>query len=631
MSGLAAVVLNDDRPSYMSRCLSDISSRLKRRGPHGHGKQIVGRVGLAHFRLDDGSIDIDPTGPWCLRPGGPVLTGDLAIVNAAALCQATGVRKHTQATAILSAYDRWGIDAVERLEGEFAFVLWDPAKHLLLVVRDRFGVRPLAYRQTTDALFVASDFAALAEAGDVPSAEWIAAYLSGQEYDETLSPLQGIRRLAAGHMLVRQGSEEITIRRWWSLEPIDTAPSAGTDALAEALQSAVDLRMPTGAATFLSGGLDSSSLTCLAARSRSDPVHAYSMRYPAMAEMDEGEFINIIRELPNIESHDIFPRNGLALSNPAQMLAEQGAPVQAINLATMRQALEHIQGDGVRVIIDGHGGDEIIGHGLWHFETLARAGKWRSLFRLMRAYSAFTGGASAPTRMGAYMKAYGNRAFRIAGRLLSNEQLDDPFEWRDIVDRDLTRDTDLVARVRNSHAELHSDLPASMRAHAALIVHPGTATGFEVLDRTAASCGLVQRFPFYDRRVVGLCLGQPGHAKIAGGQSRALLRNAMQGILPDPLRLRPDKTDFADEVALAFRSDSTGQIAKLRNGLPEHLEGYVDPDGLARALEMLDDADQSRRSTSMLRLWRILWVDHWLRARETAGGTQITAIPCDGA
>lgn len=578
------------------------------RGAAGRNCHTLGSVGLAHLLLDAG-VENSGLGPWRLRENGPVLTGDISILNTESLFS-NGMRGG-QAQAVLMAYDRWGTDALDKLEGEFAFVLWDPQKKLLWAARDRFGVRPLAYRTSDRMLLIASDSAALVEPEDQPSEIWIAQYLSGQECDDALTAYDGIYRLPPGHMLCSTETG-MSVHKWWTLEPEEVSPAKAPELLAERLSLAVEQRMPSNAATFLSGGLDSSTLTCLAAQGSAQTVRAFSMRYPDMPSLDEGEFIDMVRSDQRVKGHDIFPKQGLALCNPDRMLSEQGNPVQGFNLATMRQALSHIAALDVRVVIDGHGGDEVIGTGEWHYDELACAGKWLPLARGLKAWSGFSGESSFAAQMGMYLSAYGNRLSRKLANFLPSEDPGDPFAWRDILNEDLVARVDLVSRVRTSHSSAHATLPASMRAHAVAIYNPATATGFEVLNKAGASQGLAHRFPFYDRHVVALCLGQPSATKIANGRPRALLREAMKGILPEPIRLRPDKTDFADEVLMGLRADEDGRIASYAQKMPAHLASYVDAPSLKRNVEVLFGSDKAQHAQAIIRVWRVFWLDQWL-------------------
>lgn len=617
MSGLAAIYGPDLPAEAIQARLDAYSDRMARRARHGKGRHVQYGVGLLHLRFDDRGTFVDGAGPWRLRSDGPVLTGDLFLTNVESLCAQVGVANPSQAAAVLAAYDRWGLDAFSRLEGEFAFVLWDPMEQRLCAVRDRFGIRPLAYRRNHGELCIASDAQALAEDTDRPSPIWIANFLSGQETDATLTPFQGVCRLAPSHMLI-QTKESFSIRRWWSLEPEELPPSQAAATLKERLQTAVADRLPPGAATFLSGGLDSSSLTCLAARVGTLPVKAYSMRYPEMASLDEGKYIEAVRRLPNIDGRDILPENGRALHDPSGGLAEQGQPTHAMNMATMRQALAKISKDDVRVIIDGHGGDEVAGTGLWHMATLAQGGRWLELLRMVHAHARFSGSTDIAGTMGQFMSASSNRFMRKAARLLPRAAPDDPFAWRDLVDDGLAGSTDLVSRVRHMTQTAHADLPPHMRLHASMIVNPATASGFEALDRAAISAGLMQRFPFYDHRVAAICLGQPDAQKIAEGRPRSLLRRAMQGVLPEEVRLRSDKVDFFDEIRIALSRDISNRLVQYRQAMPERLRGYVDPATLEKASRMLMEDDRTLQGYGLTRIWRVFWLDQWLMSRDRA-------------
>ena len=150
-----------------------------------------------------------------------------------------------------------------------------------------------------------------------------------------------------------------------------------------------------------------------------------------------------------------------------------------------------------------------------------------------------------------------------------------------------------------------------------------------MLDRAARSAGVVPLYPFYDHRVVELCLWQPDAARIRHGQPRALLREAMRGVLPEAVRLRADKTDFIADFHAALRRDCAGRLAPLRAG-PAILEGWVDGATLRADLAQLDH-DPAPDAQAIFRLWRAMWLTAWLERRASWAAPPAGAAPLSAA
>ncbi|SPJ25536.1 asparagine synthase-related protein [Palleronia abyssalis] len=618
MSGIAAVVDWGANSGRVSRSLPILRNRLRHRGAREPECWQDDRVGLLRF---GGPEPASPaTASLQLREGGPVLTGDLALTNGPALAEETRNRYQGDSVALLDAFDRWGEDAVSRLEGEFAFALWVPASQTLYAVRDRFGIRPLAFSRDPHGLRISSEPAALTGPNAAIDEIWVAQFLGGQNFSETRTPFSGVERLAPGHVLIAR-KDMYSVRQWWQLAPRVLPAKEAPDALAGALEAAVAERMTDKTGTLLSGGLDSSALTCLAARTTKRRITAYSLRYEALPELDEGPFISAVRSTGNISGVDIYPRLGEGFAAADMLFEEQGFPVMAPNLATLRQGLEHAARQGMRGLIDGHGGDEVVGAGTWHFETLARLHRWGALWRLLQNHDRFSHVSEG--RHTLLLLASQHAPWPIRSLLRLGKKPSDTSAWRDLVDRGLADRSALVERVNAALARCHAGLPAQARRHASVMVNPATSDGFEILDRSASRAGVQLHFPFYDRRVVEICLGSSDADKIADGVPRALLRNAMRGILPEVVRCRRDKTDFMAELERSYAADPGGHFKAYRKGFPERLEGYVDPDGLARTIRFLDGA--AERPEALMKLSRVYWLDRWLERREKTKTTKVEA------
>ncbi|TMV92115.1 hypothetical protein FGG78_08940 [Thioclava sp. BHET1] len=613
MSGFAICQMLSGNPAQLPSLLQAVTAAMADRGRDGIAKKTDGKVAMSHLYLDSAGQGPSGLGPWQTEDHGTLLTGDLAIINGRELAQEAGAAYRGDAEAVLQAYARWGLDAIARIEGEFAFGLWDPRSARLIVVRDRFGVKPVAYRVDPDLICVASAPYPLAQLGSQPvrpDAAWIAEYLTDRTFDTQRTAYADVQRLPPGHMMiVERGS--VLMRQWWQLEARELSARDAPEALAEALRRAVTRRMRGRTACLLSGGLDSGSITRLAADHAARPVPAYSLRFPGMPEMDEGVYIDALRETGNIEGIDLPALIGGAFDDPDTLLDEHHQPVLGLGHVTTRQLHRRLAQDGMRTVLDGHGGDEVIGMGTWHLDTLARNGNWAALYLACRAHARFSGDTRGPH--GLMLELLGHHAprpLRGALRRLGRAERPDTLSWRALVDPDLAERSAIVANIQTSLRDTHAHLPEHQRFHAALLSNAGTADAFEFFDRAASAQGIELRFPFYDREVVAIALGQPDAAKIAQGRTRAPLRAAMQGILPDCVRLRPDKTDFTPNLMRGLRADPHGHLSRYQGAMPEILEGYVVPDALsALAARLTQDPSDT---TAMRRLWRVFWLEQWL-------------------
>lgn len=639
---------------------------LAHRGPDGTAWAEDGPAALGHAWRDCTGRDLP--GPRRLRPGGPVLVADLRLDAPEALAGTLGLPPATpDPDLVLQAWDRWGLDLLERIDGDFALALWDPARRALFCARDRFGVKPLFFRCDAEGFRFASEpgaLLALRPGRPEPDPLWVAEYLTGVSTDPGRTAHAGIRSLEPAHLL-RSDGQEVTLRRYWTLAPAPERPADVAPALREALSRSVAARMqggPTGA--MLSGGLDSSAICCLAAAQgqagaaagpaaaglRSDPpggagtgardgapghpdraaaspgrqgpapdarLPVFSLVFDDFPEVDESAHIAAVLARGGFAPHRIGPPLGGAFDGAGAVLAEQQQPPGAMGLATTRGLYACADRAGLRVLLNGHGGDEVMSDGIERLIELASEGRWARLWHETRGAAALCGqgradmllellSAHAPPRL---VRAVARRLRGAAGR-------HDRTAWRRIVHPDLARDTDLVARRRALASAPAEGLSPAMQMHLDRLRAPGMAAAFDTLDRAAARQGIEARYPFFDRRVVELCLGQPASAKLSGGRTRALLREAMRGVLPETVRLRRDKADFWPVALRMLRHPRSLQRIDALAADPGPLAAYVDVDMLRAHVARLHAGEAE--PALLFELWRAAWLSAWLSSEPEA-------------
>ena len=394
MSGIAAVWRLDGAPLHQAT-LDRMIERLAPRAADAVGTWLDGPVGLGHRMLHATPESLQQKLPLAGDTGEVVVTADARLDNRAELMSALGLSHRaadgvSDGELVLRAWERWGEECPARLLGDFAFALWDARRRVLFCARDPAGVKPLYYHLGSRLVAVASETKALLAIPDVPrrlDEISIAACLVPGLDDRVATFYEGILRLPAGHCLtVTAGGG--TARAYWQLDPTREL-RAGSDAeyaeqFRELFTDAVRcrLRSVSPAAAALSGGLDSSSVVCVARAVQeaagTGPLATYTARFPTIPRCDEGAYVAAVeaqgglapRHLPGDTLDPLGDLEGL----PGREDETFHAPGYYMHGALYRAA----RSDGARVFLEGTGGDLVVSHGTGYLHDLARQGRWLS-------------------------------------------------------------------------------------------------------------------------------------------------------------------------------------------------------------------------------------------------------------
>jgi asparagine synthase (glutamine-hydrolysing) len=335
------------------------------RGPDGNGEVDGGAAQLAACRL--AIVDLQPRGlmPMSSTDGRFHIVHNGEIYNRLELREElltadAHLRTTTDTEVILELYAREGEKMLDRLDGMFAFAIWDSQTQELFAARDRVGEKPFDYAIHEGRLYFASEPKALF-AGGVPrqfNEETFAEIFTFRSAAGTRTPYQGVERLLPGHWM-RAGREGVETGRWWAF-PMD-GQTSDKNALGQLLRDSVRRRLiadvPVG--TFLSGGLDSSAVTALAAEMSDAPVSSFTVRYQG-TEIDEGVYAEAVAASSRVDHHQIqtdWRDLPTLLSDATWHFDEPIAfPASSDMLAISRYARQH-----VHVLLTGESSDELLG------------------------------------------------------------------------------------------------------------------------------------------------------------------------------------------------------------------------------------------------------------------------------
>ena len=578
------------------------------------------------------------------RPQAPVLlrhdpaTGCRAVADARlddrdALVSALGLPREARdgddAALVLQAWLRWGEGCVERLEGDFAFAVHDPRRGGLFLARDRMGVRPLflhhapgklcVFGSSADAVLAHPQVPATLDEGRI--ADFLVSQLEG--LDKTSTYFRDIQRLPPAHWIAIDHAPART-RRYWSLADAKTPDLPDTDAAwADALGAALDAavaRHLDGDETIgcmLSGGLDSSSLAIVASQQLAaagrGPLPTFSSIDASDPDCAETQAIRAMLALPGF-APTLIDHADLAALRPQllQDIARAEEPVDALAAllhAQYRMAALH----GVDALMDGIDGDSLFSPGAGLVRQI-RGGHWRQAWRnaqglqrilgqpgtARRALGQATRSALMPDPLRAQVAA-----LRLGGRTRRNIETS-------LIAPDFARRIDLRGRLATLARHGSPDRSDARREAVAALDHPYTTVALERYHRLGAAHGVQPRHPFTDRRLLELCVHLPDGQRFDRGWSKAVLRRAMTGRLPDPVAWRRGKQHLGWTLTRRLLAPDRDALAARLAGQWAVLAPYLDRAKLDRALAALDRPGDDEALQS---LFEALALGHWLTQR----------------
>lgn len=538
----------------------------------------------------------------------------------------------TDTEVVLAAYREWGESCFNKFNGMWAMAIFDVPKRRLLLCRDRFGVKPLVYCDRADRFSFASDCLALLRDPRTPCAldpEAIHHYLSMTVVPAPLTAFQAIRRLPPGHLLELDESG-LRIRRWYSLDSVGQEPLDDHEAaerLDDLLSNAVALRLhadvPVGA--FLSGGVDSSLVSAMAARSGSPKgrLRTFTISFPGAGALDESrhawDVARHIRAKPHV--YELAPDFPQILRDFASSIDEPFASPSALGVYLLsREASREI-----KVVLTGDGGDEACA-GYWS----RHAGidrKWDGFARKhmgwLRSETAVNGWPDVAWKDETLVERL-SRRYRF--ERLPDQALRDRHYLRTIAfaaseaEKRLlyTRDwADQCVRY-DTDAWLAARLPApgGDRVERWQRFDISTTLADEMLakaDRATMAWGIEARTPLLDYRVVEHCLSLPASSKVDGdGNGKLVLKRVARKYLPAEILDRP-KQGFTLPLSQWFKGEMAPLLSDTLSPSALARHGILDGDSVAGLLALHRGAP-SERVTALL--YSALFLQLWLDARK---------------
>lgn len=609
MCGIVAIV-GDSKA--LGRRRDGALDLIAHRGPDDRGTWEDADTWLGSRRL--AIIDLSPGGhqPRVDRETGVSITFNGEIYNYLELREQLAALGHRFATAsdtevLLRAYLEWGAEMLPRLNGMWAFVIWDPRARQAFFARDRLGVKPFCYSSLGGSLRIASEPKALLLLDPtlrrVDEATLYDFLAEGRLYTGTRSFYRGIAVLAPGHSgTFSPGDSSPTIQCWWSA-PSEAASPVGYEQAVRGfgglLEDAVRLRLrsdvPVG--FTLSGGLDSSAVLQAAAATSNGAarLQAFTSVYEAEATqvVDERQWAQLVASKYHVDLQevraDVTDWQGVL----ERIVWHMDGPGYSPAVFPLWRIMECARSRGVPVLLEGQGADELLG-GYTQYAALAL---WQSLFR---------------GRLGMFAREYRSFARTFSIRMLSlwlaRERMSFAVQaYRRRVGALGTIDPDFARRQRGrTSRRLPRSVNARLRVDLSREILPGL---LHYGDAISMAHSIESRLPFLDYRVVEFASALPGEYKVSRGDTKRILRDHLRQVGLPEIANRRDKQGYPTP-ANAWMTANDGALLRSHLLSPDaEIHAYCRPDRLKRLIEH----HVAGRPGASNHLYRLLTTQLWLR------------------
>ena len=618
MCGITGIVkISPNHIPFNGGVITNMTNSLKHRGPNDKGavcfsgseislfdhkapnfKDRKFEMSFGHRRLSILDLSSDGKQPMADQTESVWLTFNGEIYNFIELrteLKSKGYifKTSTDTEVIIYSYLEWGLGCFSRFNGMWALAIYDKRTGDVVLSRDRTGKKPLYYSKFKGNLIFTSEIKAFKHIPEFqlrPNKRKVINY-AAKHYryvdNDTESFFDGIYQVPKSSYMVVNKDGSIHTDKYWELSTkITNADISDEEAVHQFKELFIDavrlrLRSDVPLAMNLSGGLDSTSITCTAAKELGVNVRTFS-GVTGGGRFDESEYIDAVVEDVGAEHTYFYPETSDLVPTISRMLAYHDEPICTVTWYSLFQISEKISQAGIPVVLTGHGGDELLG-GYWdHYHQnlfdLKNNGNEDEYLNEKNAW--LNNHSRDPHEINEFADLISTR-YRDKKKEIAHFS-----KYLDAIDKDALeyichqsptgsyKDGVLQRRL---HLELlHETVPASLRAE----------------DRNTMAFSVESRIPFLDYRLIEFAFSLPNKFKVRNGLGKWLLRESMKGILPEKVRTRKDKAGFVAPAADWFKTKNRNNVLELLSSEPfkslklfnaniwkyvnEHMEGRKD-------------------------------------------------------
>ncbi len=543
------ITFSNNKVSYAE--LKRMTDAIIHRGPDGEGQWINddGNVGLGHRRLSIIDLSENAAQPMHSSDGRFIISYNGEIYNYIELRDELiklGYRFNTTSDTevLLVAYQEYGESFLQKLDGMFAFAIWDNHKKEMFCARDRFGEKPFFYFQNKQEFVFGSEMKAIFSAGIPKSIDHQMLYLY-LAYDIVENPnnksqtfYKNIFQLPASHSLKITQDGNIEIKKYWELK-INTTFTDGFEKATTTFKHLFDksvkrrMRSDVKVGSSLSGGVDSSSVLC-SVMELFPKIHfnTFTARFKDL-NYDEGIFIEQLKKKYSFQAFDCYPKVDQVIDNLDKIFYHQEEPFGSTSIVAQWEVMKLAKHNNTIVLLDGQGADETIGGYFKYFLPFLHEIKDK------KEYQAQKTAIEKHLRIGSYISK--KEALRMKVPNLFDKITDISRPYRDAVGMDLS--DDFKKEYKFESTPFHRDTNLNAFLHNDIFKY-GLGKLLRFSDRNAMAHSVEVRLPYLSHHLVEFVFSLPSAYKIKEGWTKYILRKSMEERVPLSILYRKDKKGF---------------------------------------------------------------------------------------
>ncbi len=564
MCGICGILNYEASQEVDERCLKAMARSMRHRGPDDEGFFLDENLGLGHQRLS--IIDLSSLGQQPMTGSSErfwiVYNGEIynyLEIRQYLVGKGYTFRSSSDTEVLLKLYEEEKEACVHRLNGMFAFAIWDRKHRTLFAARDRFGIKPFYYIALDKTFLFASEIKAFFETGSFRpelDQDGLADYLTFQLCLGGKTLFKNVKKLMPGHCLSITSDGDLTIKKYWDLDfTIDTEHTVEyfEHRLLRLLEDSVRLRLradvPVGA--HLSGGLDSSTMASLASSQLGSSIHTFSGGFREGPKYNETPYAKLVSSRIKTRHHEVFPTADDFVKILPTLIYHMDEPAAGPGLFP-QFFVSKLASQNVKVVLGGQGGDEIFG------------GYTRYLIAYLEA--CIKGGIEGTQEDQKYVVTFDSILPNL--QQLQGYQPLMRYFWKDgLFDSPDERYYRLIDRSNGLRNLVSSDVfigengyqpfeaflqifndDSNCRSYINKMTRFDLKTLLPALlhveDRTSLAVSLESRVPILDHRIAELVASMPPMIKYRGGRSKHIFRKVVQHIVPQEIFEREDKMGF---------------------------------------------------------------------------------------
>jgi asparagine synthase (glutamine-hydrolysing) len=629
MSGIAGIYYLDGRPVERTDVQRMVDS-IAHRGPDGSGVWTDGSVGFGHRMLWTTPESLHEKLPFTNKTGDLTITADARIDNRDELIPALNFNGRPReaipdSEIILAAYEKWGEKCPEKLLGDFSFAIWDKRNRTVFCARDPIGIKPFYYYFKEGKFRWSSEPKAIFEDNAIPkepNLPLICLYLLSRfdEREETL--YKDVYRLPPSHFMVLENG---CIRKgqYWDIDPNYSIRYKTDEEYAEHFLSlfkdAVKVRLrshgPVGA--FLSGGLDSSSIVCTAQMLfkeksiKNNGFETFSLifdRFPC----DERFYINEVAQKWDLKINYFIYEKNLSCANFEQTKKYPGVGYFPLVLSLIPIQMDALQ-KGIRIMISGVGGDELFSSGANHLTDLTLSGNIIKLMTQLRHDSVVYSCSPYSLFLNYCIKPFIPRPIKVCIK-----EVIKPFYGNEIpswINSNFFKKAEIAERINPVRSIKQFQTRSQQEIYAGIRYGWNNNITLSLNENLNSHFGKEIRYPFFDRRLFEFSLAIPEEQRWRDDCPKTVLRQAMEGVLPNLVKNRKNKAEYSSVVDWEVKKQQAHKMEEfiLTSALANI--GLINNEQFYRMFKHYQNGKPSCKIINLLQAF--IWLELWYRSEWT--------------